>query len=96
MIEHQQILSNSLGHPTDRFSEYLFGRPIIAYDLIFGLKSDEKQEISLAQTFVTWGKQWLLFSEREKCRFGYEKRPATIFEKAPAARKLIRLKYFVP
>ena len=71
------------GHPTDRFGEYLFGRPIIAYD--FRIKSDEKQEIPLAQTFVTWGKQCLLFSAREKCRLGYEKRPATIFEKATAA-----------
>ena len=48
----------------------------------------KKQEVALSQTFVTWGKQCLLFSEREKCRFGYEKRPATIFEKATAARKL--------
>ena len=30
---------------------------------------------------------------REKCRFGYEKRPATIFEKATAARKFRSLKF---
>ena len=41
------------GHPTDLFGEYLFGTPTnIAYGLIFGLKSDEKLRIFLAQIFV--------------------------------------------
>ncbi len=36
---------------------------------------------------MTWAECRLLFSEKEKCRFGYEKRPAAVFEKATVARK---------
>ena len=37
-------------HPTNRYGEYLFARPIIAYDF----QRDEKLEFSFTQIFVIW------------------------------------------
>lgn len=57
--------------------EYLFGRPIIAYE--FWIKVWRKAKVFLSSNFRNMGKSNVFFETREKCRFGYEKKPATIF-----------------